>query len=284
MLEATRKRLQELGFEKLPREVLADVREAIQFRLVRADEKDIRVGQSKFGGAPDIPPDTDWPVDPHGKPMAFFCQLNFAEIAQFDLERKLPAKGWLYFFISSDVTEFEEDEPGLWRVMFAECDQATQHREKPPASLATESGDDTNVCIEPCRVMFEREIQFGGDFEDWYNELVGGSVEDDNPEAEAAAELLEKMDEWTVLRDGERVSVCVDTSRPGDEPKHQLLGHPQFSGYEEPKGHRLLLKIDADVDATGMGFVDAGTWFVYIAESALAKRDFSRTVVRLAIG
>jgi uncharacterized protein YwqG len=281
MHAATTQRLKELGLDTLPQDVLADVREAVHFQLVRAKDSQIPVGNSKFGGEPDLPAGWDWPANQKtGCPLAFFGQISFAEAHPFDLERQLPGQGAFYFFINPDVTNFDNTDPQMWRVLFHNGNASVLARRATPAVLSRKSGDDTNVCISPCRVEFEREIQFGNDFEDYYNELLM-ACDDDSDEGKDAKAMLKAMDRWKVLRNGKPKKVCVDTSRPYKEPEHQLLGHTHFGGCDEPDGHRLLLKIDADHKRLGMEFLDAGMWFLFVPASNLKAGDFSKAKVRL---
>ncbi|MFN8368740.1 MAG: DUF1963 domain-containing protein [Candidatus Kapaibacterium sp.] len=57
----------------------------------------IKIGDSKFGGTPDLPSKISWPKF-NDKSMQFFGQLNLAEIAEFHRNILLPQKGFLYFF------------------------------------------------------------------------------------------------------------------------------------------------------------------------------------------
>lgn len=68
----------------------------------------LRLGASRVGGRPDLPRRFKWP-ERDGVPLSFFAQLELAALARFDLERRLPGKGWLVHFI---------DETGYGRVFF----------------------------------------------------------------------------------------------------------------------------------------------------------------------
>ncbi|QDT82781.1 hypothetical protein MalM14_04110 [Gimesia chilikensis] len=61
------------------------------------DESEIAVCRSKFCGAPDLPPDFAWPMTKDG-PCWFLGQLNFRDLAQFQLPHNLPETGLLSFF------------------------------------------------------------------------------------------------------------------------------------------------------------------------------------------
>ena len=78
---------------------------AIALTARRADDDEIAIGASKFGGAPDVPTGFAWPRW-NETPLCFMAQINLAEIAPFDIENKLPASGLLLFFYALN----EEDE------------------------------------------------------------------------------------------------------------------------------------------------------------------------------
>lgn len=66
----------------------------------RADEKKIALGASKIGGLPDLPAGTKWPTN-DGCPMGFVAQLRLEDLAKHG-EKRLPAKGLLYFFVHDE--------------------------------------------------------------------------------------------------------------------------------------------------------------------------------------
>jgi uncharacterized protein YwqG len=65
--------------------------------VVEDEEGNPALGQTKFGGTPDLPNTLEWPKY-DGKSMVFFAQLNLAEIEEFHRHDFLPSTGVLYFF------------------------------------------------------------------------------------------------------------------------------------------------------------------------------------------
>ena len=63
----------------------------------RCNENLISVGDSKFCGSPDLPPDFSWPMSCDG-PCHFVGQLNLEEVSKFEIAYGLPPKGLLSFF------------------------------------------------------------------------------------------------------------------------------------------------------------------------------------------
>lgn len=105
----------------LPAELLAELNDAIANRRLQAVADEIRnnaavchaliaageddyssVGNTRFGGAPDLPVGVEWPADPDaGNPAYsnFIAQINFAEIPRLPSDDVLPASGLLYVFV-----------------------------------------------------------------------------------------------------------------------------------------------------------------------------------------
>ncbi|AAN50080.1 DUF1963 domain-containing protein [Leptospira interrogans] len=63
---------------------------------------ELKLGQSKFGGNPDLPESLSYPKSENGYDIPFLCQLNLGE---FDNE--ITSEGILYFFCQlDDTTEY----------------------------------------------------------------------------------------------------------------------------------------------------------------------------------
>lgn len=85
---------------------------------------------SRFGGAPDVPRDFEWPrykdFDFEGelktRPLSFLAQINCEEATRFDKDGLLPDHGILSFFyeLSSEPWGYSSDERGCARVFWFE--------------------------------------------------------------------------------------------------------------------------------------------------------------------
>ncbi|WCO03583.1 DUF1963 domain-containing protein [Psychroserpens ponticola] len=60
-------------------------------------KKKIKIGDSKFGGTPDLPQSLNWPKF-NNNPMVFFGQINLEHISFLHKNEYLPKEGILYFF------------------------------------------------------------------------------------------------------------------------------------------------------------------------------------------
>lgn len=107
------------------------------------------VGVSKVGGAPDLPPDLEWP-EWEGEPLNFLAQISLPEIMGFETGGLLPRDGMLYFFCDVTMDWLFAEEP-IRFVFYAE-DVSALRRSTPPASLLEDSG-----VLTPCRIRFHQE-------------------------------------------------------------------------------------------------------------------------------
>jgi uncharacterized protein YwqG len=77
--------------------IAAHVRDAIAIHPRAATERDLAVGASRLGGAPDLPPGATWPSNADGD-LQFVAQLRLEQLAELDVHRRLPARGLLSVF------------------------------------------------------------------------------------------------------------------------------------------------------------------------------------------
>ncbi|WP_299393835.1 DUF1963 domain-containing protein [uncultured Gelidibacter sp.] len=80
-------------------ELIKMIKSTVGIKTKSSDDKNLKIGQSKIGGKPDLPKDFEWPRA-NEKPMLFCAQYNLSEITRFDKENELPKKGFFYIFLS----------------------------------------------------------------------------------------------------------------------------------------------------------------------------------------
>lgn len=86
-----------------------------------------KLGVSRFGGWPDLPENSKWPVW-ENRPMAFLGQINLAEISQVQADIRLPKSGLLLFFLGCGTDVFE---PELFDQDMYLVDLILDHRNDP---------------------------------------------------------------------------------------------------------------------------------------------------------
>lgn len=88
-------------------------------RITSQDARKTSLWESKVGGMPYLPQNTNWPQSAEGENLAFLAQVNFAELPSLPL---FPSKGILQFFIHEDDLygmDFDDGEnPDTFRVLF----------------------------------------------------------------------------------------------------------------------------------------------------------------------
>lgn len=103
-------------------------RNSIQLKIVGKETH--KLGATRFGGKPDVPPDFVWPTYEgesydhvvKDRPLTFLAQFNCAELAQFDKEHLLPDHGLLSFFYETDTQcwGYDPKDQGCARVYWFE--------------------------------------------------------------------------------------------------------------------------------------------------------------------
>ena len=103
---------------------------------IRPSELDL-AGKSHWWGFPDLPEAFDWPCNNDGDLLTFICQIYLEDIADLDMDDRLPHKGMLWFFADLDYFLGDIDapcggsgewDPGLFKVLYSEeCSDLLTH-------------------------------------------------------------------------------------------------------------------------------------------------------------
>jgi uncharacterized protein YwqG len=242
-------------------------------------ETAIPLGESKFGGLPDLPATVAWP-EMNGTPMEFIAQIQFADVQEFDAAHALPAQGLLLFFYDATQQTFgadPNDRAGVRALYLTQPTAALKRRDVPddlpPAGRS-----------RVCSVSFSQELTLTL-----------------QPNLEIAS--LPWSDEDQEHYDAALQQVVGAPSHP----IHRLLGHPdtiqddmrsecQFAanGIADPGSAPdqvakltpgvhdwiLLLQVDSDPDV-GMRWANAGMLYFWIRRQDLASGTFDHVWVVL---
>lgn len=240
--------------------------------LARTTEEQL----SRLGGLPSLPHDVPWPQW-QGKPLAFLCQLNLAEIPAECDTHGLRRSGMLYFFYDQEQKTwgFDPKDAGSWRVIYAPEPTSPDAVRPAPAGLAEQS------VYSPIPVAFT-PVETYPDYQD---------------DRIASLELNNSQS-------NEYAMLC--SSVFGGAPAHHLFGHPSplqdndmdlecqlasngvYCGHHNPENDAqaqalepgrhdwvLLLQLDTD-DDTGMMWGDCGMLYFWIRKDDLARGQFDR--------
>lgn len=285
------------GLSSRAREFRALVRPAISFedheRVDEALDAPSPVGATRFGGEPDLPDDVAWPLV-GGRPMTFAAQLDLASLARFRAASELPPDGLLCFFYDA----FPDHGPGEAirhpvRVMHvasgavlarrptpARGDRRPEYRAEPREMAATMPEVDSpfyeSLLPDEAALAFRRSLA----------EAVKGPASVIDP--------LKGIEQFL-------------WSWHCDEPReaHRVLGYAQghqgdpylsaelynagagFRGWDDTdpealaerrraRRWRLLLQVCAFLDGELLLEQDAGCFYFFLPDDALAARDWSR--------
>src|SRR5437764_367583 len=107
------------GISRLLKDIDYLARPSIRLATTRVDEPTLKIGTSKIGGIPDLPPGFVWPQC-NGLPQSFLAQIHLADIAVYDADTLLPHVGMLWFFYDAQQQTFGENptDNSCWRVFF----------------------------------------------------------------------------------------------------------------------------------------------------------------------
>lgn len=125
---------------------------------------DAPIGATRFGGMPDLPPETAWPRDGHGAPLSFYAQIDLGDLAGAPAAAVLPKSGLLSFF-AGDLQAYPGPIPVAVRMTPAGAGLA---RLVPPADAATY--EDWRASV-PVSARFEQGLSFPGFDSGWLETL-----------------------------------------------------------------------------------------------------------------
>lgn len=266
-------------------------RNSIRITLDHQEEDNIPLGACKFGGRPDLPAGVEWAcMAATGVPLSFIAQINFAEIAPYDLEHKLPERGMLYFFYDCSPDGmpwgFDPKDADGWKVLFCDAEPAALSRKDAPADP---DEDEENLLFGSARMCFEAVMELPCTDSDLVRNL---ELPDDD-------ELEDQYYEW---REDAGSTLCnkilghADTIQSGMELECEYVTHNIYCG--TPEGYKiakargldknaahwtLLLQVDSNEDL-GMEWGDMGRLYLWITDEDLAARRFENSWLILQCG
>jgi len=265
---ADSKRVREVSVRSKSAKQFAQSHVRPSLRLHLDASSDAAAPHSRVGGCPSVPKDFVWPRREDGRSLAFLCQINMAELQDFEFVHKLlPKSGILSFFydVEDKPSGLDSGDRHGWCVYYFAKQIKVNPFERP-------EGHD----IAPHHVHFMEEPS--------YPDPVSDETEE-----------LDRVD----YADYDRF---VDASYE-ERPYHRLLGHPQLSlgdFYEEceiatrgidwhivrndpylaeeiqvaSKRWITLLQLDSD-ERVGFMWGDKGRIYFSIEEESLKHHDFS---------
>lgn len=214
--------------------------------------------ESKVGGHPYLPKETEYPKDTDGNDLAFLAQINFEEVPPLD---SFPKKGILQFYIGGDdLYGLDFDNPteqNRFRILFFEKIIEDEKQLTTDFSFVKRYG---SLPFNPSKsfpidFLFSQEIISPGDYQ--FDEKFQEKIMDKAGE-EVVDEFYE-MDIWA---------------------KHKMHGYPYFTQYDVRDSEDpmiLLFQLDSD-DGMEIMWGDVGVCNFFIRKEDLEKKDFSNVL------
>lgn len=231
------------------------------------EQESVPVGACKLGGAPDLPPEFEWPYR-NETPLSFLAQIDLSVVKPYDLQNLLPPAGILYFFYDAvELVWGFPEEWGGWRVHYYDGSREWLLPSALPDTL-------------PDEARF-REVAL-------YPELIYTLPEYDELEF-IAPELYRQMteaesDEYHKLRlelmpaqsSHWMLGYHTPIQYPANaEAMQAMYGIPHEQASARAQELTLLLQLDSDDDADMM-WGDVGILYFWIHRDDLAARRFDR--------
>ena len=230
--------------------------ERLAISMNSTDKGEMIVGDSKFGGEPDVAKEFTWPTTDDNRPLSFVFQVNLKDVSKYDKKHMLPSSGMLYFFYDLEGVGNEElsekhiedwwqqhGDDNYFRLIYVDCTRNDLHP------------FDDDGQIE--RIVFKNEERLIFETEKSLPDYRDVCLEKENVE--------EDTYQW-----------MADIYCHGEYPRKEqdnwrgsLLGYASY--YDEPidYGDRLLLfQIDLYLD-------DDARIYCFLPREDIKKADFS---------
>jgi len=252
------------------------LRNSIRLYLEPSHEYKIKIGHSKMGGQPDLPPNVLWPIYSKSSnesggsyidyPLSFIAQINLFELAQFDIDNLLPNKGLLYFFYSAENQPWGGDskEKEEFKMIYYDGNIEQLARADYPMSLSENGRFRSSILTGKNVVSLPNDFISSNDSR---LESIYDLVFDDN--------LSNKLLGYPFEIQGEMELDCELTSKELVY-KNGVLTYTKSKANEyrsEAKNWQLLLQVDSNEDCDMM-WGDNGLLYFWIKLQDLADKKF----------
>lgn len=249
------------------------------------------VGNSRYGGVPDLPPSIDWP-QADGDFYGFLMQINLAQLPDIK-NNPLPTSGMLYFFILDD-----EDSTSVEAKIFLYQDDMSLLRraEQPPHEQLFIQVQEMYSNLNPHIIKTERSIDLPGYGSPLYRQLdKPKGADQDKADTTRYCEL---MDEAAKASDEESIvgqilgtasigdydlrenAVLVKSGRDRKIYDNEYRCAEKQALEQEAQEWMLLWRIDSDF-TVGVNIWDAGSFYTAIRKDDLKRGQFDNAYIQL---
>ena len=264
--------------------ILATARPAVALILDGPSQQIL--GETRFGGAPDLPLDMDWPRNAAGQALTFLAQINLSDIPIFE-NNPLPSSGWLAVFLGLDEPAIDVEHRLLLLPGDAELARATA------PDIEEFANDENYLDMAPQRLKLQLRADIArwatSDFEELTRSLAPDPDDDGADEIEDALTALSRA-----LKPASGVQLLGQllghASGIGSDPREDAFvvrevgakflydtAHRKTLDMTRARNWFNLLRLDS-VEVPNLNFCvwDAGYLNFLIHRDDLEKLDFAR--------
>lgn len=240
-----------------------------------SNELELKVGESKIGGQPDLPKNIEWFTEDNGKHLSFIAQVNLVEIAGLDNSQQLPPQGILYFFYSAEQEAwgFDVKDKDKFKVFYYEGSIEELKRIDFPKNLIE------HARYKPCKLTFKASVSLPN----WEHDYVFDRL--NSQERHKYTDITEELD----VKANKLLGHSDNIQEPM-ELECELVTNGLYTG--DPKGYNdprakeleknkdawtLLLQVDSNYEESGMMWGDAGMLYFWIKKDDLKNKKFDKS-------
>jgi uncharacterized protein YwqG len=243
-----------------------------------ASQEELLLGQSRFGGLPDVAAGFEWPRF-RNRPLAFLAQINLADIAHMPCSIDLPKAGTLLFFYDSqqETWGFDPMDRGSSCVFHTAAASADLVRQHLPADMPPEG------IFKAAKLTFKEIVSPPDELSIWVDERIDQSKQEDDYSSKFDGNMHQIGGHSRPIQNEMETQCELVTNGiycGGPDGYHSEEVQRLTSGAFE---WRCLLQLDSD-DDLGWMWGDVGRLYFWIKESDARKRQFSKSWLILQCG
>ena len=270
-------KLSEVDKEK----IIKLIKPAIGISTKKLQSDNLKIGNSKIGGKPDLPKNISWPKlnDSH---LVFCAQYNVSELEKFDVENLLPKKGIFHIFIgiNEEWNEFSMKQNDT-KIFFTENTENLERKEY-PTSFNLER------MVEPAEIEYFESITIPDDenyklfyFNDKYEDFYFHFYQD--TEEYIAEELNSFTDNMHQILGEDRSvqsSVVYEFSRNELNITDEDYAEKWNEILENSKTFTNLIQLDCMDSNTNLSkFGGSGVFYIGLKTKELQDKNFNNLII-----
>jgi len=233
-------------------------------------EETLELGNSKFGGSPDLPANLTWPMYKE-RPLAFLAQIRLEDVVSFDIEGLLPSSGLLYFFYDAEQEPwgFEPAARDGWKVLYSKELSRIIRTSPPPYSSKVFEGS-----YNPCAIEFFQEISLPSWEAEKVQKLALTEQERENYFQLVSHGIIHRLLGHPATIQGEMEIVCQFASNGIYMPNGIDYNELKMVNLRDSASEwKLLLQIDSD-ENVDFYWGQGGRLYFWIRKEALKNHIF----------